>query len=136
MTKRKSNNKRNIVLVLLLVILLLIIYFLFFNDNSENIRTVTIEKQTGKRFEGYDDFYEATEGKWKLETIVYLLKEKKFVSSDNELQKYLVYKAAPKDTVQMTKSQGRWKYLQVVKNNSVLAEGWADVDKCYAEKIK
>ena len=136
MEKRTSNNRTIAIIILLFIIVIPSIYFIFFNEKSDNPTSAKVEEQTGKRFEGYDDFYHATGGKWNLETTVYLLKEQKFVGSENELQKFLIYQAEPGETVRMKESKGRWKFLEVIKNDSVVAKGWADVDKCKAEKIK
>jgi hypothetical protein len=82
-----------------------------------------------------DDFYHAKEGVWKMETTIHLLKSRKFVSSEAELQEYLIYTAKAGETVRISEAMGRWKKLDVIKDGKIKATGWADAEDRRAEWI-
>jgi len=94
-----------------------------------------VSSTSGDRFAGFDDFYHARDGIWRLESTVHLLRERKFVSSQRELRDYLVYEANPGETVRLKQAAGRWKLLEVLDGENAGVAGWADVDKDRASRL-
>ena len=127
--ERKSGSRlaRIIVLLLLLGAIIAVLYF-FVIKKQDNQSTAPKGAITE-----VDDFYHAKDGTWKMETTIHLLKEKKFVSGDAELKSYLVHTAKPGDIVRISQAAGRWKKLEVLKDDKVIATGWADAEDGQAE---
>ncbi len=88
----------------------------------------------GERFE-FDDFYEADSGTWVLETPVDLLREQKYVSGPTERQNYLVYAAQPSETVVIHAGAGRWKQVDVLAGDRIVASGWVDANRKSARRV-
>jgi len=88
---------------------------------------VPARQPPGERF-AFDDFYHTEDGRWTLETPVDLLKEQKYVSGEAERERFLVYAAQPAETVVIRSARGRWKQVDVVDGESIVATGWVDAN--------
>ena len=131
-SKSKAGKKVAIIIIILLFIAAIIVVIYLFMIKKEDIEVTP----SGSEIAVIDDFYHAKDGRWKIETTIHLLKEKKFVSSDTELKNYLVYTAKPGKIVRIAQAAGRWKYLEVEKDGKVIASGWADAEDGKAERQK
>ena len=112
------------------LILLGLLVFVFFRQTRVGPEAVTEAmpvEMTGERHSGWTPFYHADEGTWKiLDKAAYVLKEKKFTSSDAERDAYTVFTLKAGDRVRTVASQGRWKQVEVLVDDAVVAEGWMD----------
>ena len=136
----QHRKRRKTLIILLLLILLIglvtVLLFLFGVLPTRGTRDGQVEQVEGTRFQGFDDFYEAPDGLWRTETTFHLLKTQKYVSSEMELEHFLVYKAEPGEIVRVKQDDARWKLVEVISNDTVLATGWVDADKLRAERIE
>jgi len=137
-SQENSKNKNRLIPVVLIILIMITAFILYLTGVfKQDISNETEARDMGgERFEGFDDFYHADSGLWRLETTVHLLREQKFVSSDTELSAYLVYEAAPGELARIKQGEGRWKLLEIIQGDAVAATGWADVDKDRAERIE
>lgn len=133
--KNKVNKTLAVIIaILLLIIAIIAVIFIigkFFIEKGESGGEA--KTQAGERIT-VDDFYHATDGLWEMETTIHILKSQKFVSSDIELKSYLVKTVNPGETVRIARAGGRWKYLELIRNGEVIAEGWADAEDGRAKK--
>ena len=132
--RRKRIIRRILILLILCVIAFLVYQFVFKNKDMMKEIEGRIEDATGAVLTP-DDFYHAKEGVWKMETKIHLLKSRKFVSSDMELKSYLVKTVKPGEIVRISKSMGRWKKLDLIKDGKVISTGWADSEDGRGEWI-
>ncbi len=138
MTEDKKSRRRWIILVFLVLFILLISLVLFCKYCGRNIKekgAVQMGEVPGDRFE-FDDFYYAVDGTWSLDAALHLLKQRKYVSGPQELQHYLVYEAKPSEVVRIKESDARWKLLEVLEVEDVIATGWADLNRAKATKVE
>ena len=130
--EESKSGKRLIRIIILLILLGAIIAVLYLFVIKKKKPEVTTTKGV---ITETDDFYHAKKGTWKMETTIHLLKEKKFVSSDAELKNYLIHSAKPGDIVRISQAAGRWKQLEALKDNKIIATGWADAEDGKAELL-
>lgn len=81
----------------------------------------------GTPHHGWTPFYFAESGTWRiLDVPAYVLRERKFTSSDRERDEYTVKRVNPGGIVRTVESHGRWKRVEVLEGTSVVATGWID----------
>ncbi len=129
--QQKSRRRYVIIIIFICIaIFIAVLYFLFFRGE----RNSTAESPS--KIVKIDDFYYAQNGEWVMESRIHLLKEKKYVSNDTELKKYLVYTVEPGEKVRITQAAGRWKHLEVIKEGKAIATGWADAEDAKAKQCE
>lgn len=124
-----EKKKRNFMILIftLLIIIILVIVLVLFLTNQKDEKNTTVKEVKGERHKGWSDFYYADKGTWKmLDPASYVLKERKFVSSDRERDEYLVRKVPAGGILRITQAMGRWKHVEVLEDGNVTAEGWID----------
>ncbi len=125
-----GNKNRVFWLTVILVILFAVfVIILFFHPFSQKI---DMERQEPNLIEGQEDsgfssFYYAEDGIWTLhDPVAYVLKEKKYTSSDTEREAYTVREVHSGETVKIIQSEGRWKKVKVMEDGKFSAVGWID----------
>ena len=129
--KGSKGGKRALVAIIVIVLLIAAVIALrgLFSGKMQDADVAPIDGEVTVA----DDFYHALDGTWKMETTIHLLKEQKYVSSDVELEYFLVYTANPGEMVRISQAEGRWKFLDVMQDGKVKASGWADAEDHRAE---
>jgi len=125
-----KNRSIGIIIILLLFSIIIVLLYLFLAKSKKEDKQVSTSAESIRQI---DDFYYAVDGTWKMETTIHILKSQKFISSNAELKDYLVYTATPEEIVRITQASGRWKKLEVFKNEKLIATGWADAEDACAE---
>lgn len=133
MSDDTDKRRRGLWIIVLLVLLALGLLAII----PRRRRRVPVEvspEPSGERF-AFDDFYHAEEGRWALETAVDLLKEQKYVSGEAERERFLVHAAQPAETVVIRSARGRWKQVDVVDGERIVASGWIDANNKQARLL-
>lgn len=128
----KSGEKRGRLIVIgiaaLLLLLLILVYF-FFLQKPKMPDDPVVLKQDGELHHGWSAFYHASDGVWRmLDDECHVLKEQKFVSSEWELNDYLVARVKSGGVLRIVAAEGRWKEVEVIEEDQVLVRGWIDAD--------
>lgn len=126
----QNKSKRSLLLIFLfLLIIAVIVWFVFFRPSSEDSSAkeqgqVTTQSE-GERFE-FSEFYYADDGTWVVEDKgILVLKEVKYIS-ESEKEEYTVHEVTSSDFIRIVESRRRWKRVEVLKDNEVIATGWID----------
>jgi hypothetical protein len=128
MKKKKDKSKQRLLILMavLLVCILGGLLILHFENNGDPERT-GLQQEKGERHQGWTPFYHASGGSWQmLDEASYVLREQKFVSSDSERYDYLVKKVLAGGVLKIIEARGRWKKVQVIENEEIVATGWID----------
>jgi hypothetical protein len=127
----RRSGRRGLAIAIVIVLLIAAVIALrgLFSGNPQDADVAPVDGEVTVA----DDFYHALDGTWKMETTIHLLKEQKYVSSDDELKYFLVYTANPGEIVRISQAEGRWKFLDVMQDGKVKASGWADAEDHRAE---
>jgi hypothetical protein len=127
-----DRQRRHGILFALLIIIVAAVVVLTFLIPQKSEKTpvqMTAEDAAGERHQGWTPFYHADSGLWRmLDPESYVLREKKFVSSDREREEYLVRMVPADGVLRILEAQGRWKHVEVLENGEATARGWIDAD--------
>lgn len=128
MTKNEKKRGLLIVIGIAALLLLVLVYFIFVWKSKTPVGP-SVSQGGGELHHGWSPFYHATEGEWRmLDDECYVLKEQKFVSSEQERKEYLVATVESGGVLRIVGSRGRWKEVEVIEVGRVLAQGWIDAD--------
>ena len=126
----KNKSKRLLLLIFLfLLIITVIVWLVFFNQSSDGSSAAEqsqISSQSeGERFE-FSEFYHADDGTWIIEDKgILVLKEMKYIS-ESEKEEYTVHEVTSSDHIRIVEARQRWKRVEILKDNEVIAYGWID----------
>ncbi len=127
-----ENEKKRRLIFLSLVFLLLVPALVFYLvlKKTEAPDEMPLAEIEGKLHHGWSLFYHAQDGEWRmLDEACYVLNERKYVSSENERERYLVHRVVSGGVLRIISSQGRWKEVEVLdEDGSAQARGWIDAD--------
>ena len=109
------------------ILIAAVIFLFFLEDKPAETKDKAVRKVAGKAQQKLTKFYYANGGTWKmLDPVSYVLKEKKFVSSDAERESYLAKKVEAGGILRILSGNGRWKEVHVLRDGTVIASGWID----------
>lgn len=115
-----------VILVILFAVFVIILFFHPFGQKIEMNRNA-LEQSDGNENRGFSSFYYAEDGIWTLhDPVAYVLKEKKYASSDTEREAYTIREVHSGETVKIIQSEGRWKKVKVMEDGKFSAVGWID----------
>ncbi len=131
MNENKNKPWGIFVFIFLFIILIALVFFFLVKKSEDkkgnDEREVAVKEVAGERQHGWTPFYHADSDTWKmLDSASYVLKEKKYVSSDTERDAYLVYKVESGGILRIIQADGRWKEVEVLVEDKVVATGWID----------
>lgn len=127
MEQKKQNLWIFFTAFLIFFLIVAIIFLFFLKDEPAETEDREVKEISGEVHHGWTPFYYANSGKWKmLDPVSYVLKEQKFVSSDTEREHYLVKKVEAGGILRILSGNGRWKNVEVLEGEDVIAAGWID----------
>ena len=129
MNEKNKKKYSPLLVLLLLLIIAVIVWFVFLNPTSENSSAADQSQLTtqpeGERFE-FSEFYHASDGTWTItDEAILVLKEMKYIS-ESEKEEYTVHEVTSSDHIRIVEARQRWKKVEVLKGDEVIASGWID----------